>query len=135
MATNFSRVLEERTNKSPIFCSSRFHEAIVLRDTTGFPGGSVVENLLASTGRQRRRGFNSWIVKHLEEEMATYSNRYYCLENPVDRGTWQATVPGIAKCWAQLSDGAHRHRDITETQFLFLQDGISDPHILELLQR
>ena len=98
MATNFSRVLEEYTNKSPIFCSSQFHEAIVLRDTTGFPGGSGVKNLPASTGRQRRRGFSPWIGKCLEEEMATYSTRYSCLENPVDRGTWQATVPETAKC-------------------------------------
>ena len=27
-----------------------------------------------------------------------------CLENPVDRGAWQATVPGIAKSQIQLSD-------------------------------
>ena len=24
---------------------------------------------------------------------------YSCLENPVDRGTWQATVQGVAKSW------------------------------------
>ena len=23
--------------------------------------------------------------------------QYSCLENPVDRGAWQATVPGVAK--------------------------------------
>ena len=40
----------------------------------GFPGGSVVKNLLATIGGQRRRGFNPWIVNRLEEEMATYSN-------------------------------------------------------------
>ena len=26
-----------------------------------------------------------------------------CLENPVDRGAWWATVHGIAKSWTQLS--------------------------------
>ena len=26
-----------------------------------------------------------------------------CLENPMDRGTWPATVRGIAKSWARLS--------------------------------
>ena len=30
--------------------------------------------------------------------------QYYCLENPMDRGTWEATVHGIAKSWTQLSN-------------------------------
>ena len=25
--------------------------------------------------------------------------QYYCLENPMDRGVWQATVPGVSKNW------------------------------------
>ena len=25
-----------------------------------------------------------------------------CLENPLDRGAWQATVHGVAKSWTQL---------------------------------
>ena len=29
---------------------------------------------------------------------------YSCLGNPMDRGTWQATVHGVAKSWTQLSD-------------------------------
>ena len=31
----------------------------------------------------------------LEEEMATHSSNL----NPMDRGAWQATVHGVAKCW------------------------------------
>ena len=27
-----------------------------------------------------------------------------CLENPMDRETWQATVHGVAKSWTQSSD-------------------------------
>ena len=27
------------------------------------------------------------------------SLQYSCLENPMDRGTWQATVHGIARSW------------------------------------
>ena len=34
----------------------------------------------------------------LEEGMAT-SSSYSCLENPMDRGAWQATVHGVAKRW------------------------------------
>ena len=28
--------------------------------------------------------------------------QYYCLENPMDRGAWQATVHGVSKSWTQL---------------------------------
>ena len=30
--------------------------------------------------------------------------QYSCLENPMDRGAWQATVHGVAKNWTQLND-------------------------------
>ena len=30
--------------------------------------------------------------------------QYFCLENPVDRGAWQARVHGVAKSWTRLSD-------------------------------
>ena len=30
--------------------------------------------------------------------------QYSCLENPMDGGAWQASVHGVAKSWAQLSD-------------------------------
>ena len=30
--------------------------------------------------------------------------QYSCLENSMDRGTWWATVHGVAKSWTQLSD-------------------------------
>ena len=36
----------------------------------------------------------------LEKGMATYS----CLENPIDRGTWWATIHGVAKSQTQLND-------------------------------
>ena len=29
--------------------------------------------------------------------------QYSCLENPMDRGAWQATVNGVPKSWTQLS--------------------------------
>ena len=28
--------------------------------------------------------------------------QYSCLENPMDRGAWQTTVPGVSKSWKQL---------------------------------
>ena len=30
--------------------------------------------------------------------------QYSCLENPMDRGAWQAAVRGVAKSWTRLSD-------------------------------
>ena len=30
--------------------------------------------------------------------------QYSCLENPLDRGAWQATVHGVAKSQTRLSD-------------------------------
>ena len=34
---------------------------------------------------------------------------YFCLENPMDRGAWQATVHGVAKNQTQLSDFTSLH--------------------------
>ena len=33
--------------------------------------------------------------------------QYSCLENPMDRGAWLATVHGIVKNWTRLSDFTH----------------------------
>ena len=30
--------------------------------------------------------------------------QYSCLENPMDRGAWRATVHGVAKSWTRLSN-------------------------------
>ena len=30
--------------------------------------------------------------------------QYSSLENPMDRGAWQATVHGVSKSWTQLND-------------------------------
>ena len=35
--------------------------------------------------------------------------QYSCLKNPMDRGTWQATVRSVSKSWTQLSDLASTH--------------------------
>ena len=37
--------------------------------------------------------------------------QYSCLENPKDRGAWQAAVHGIAKSQTQLSNNASLHVD------------------------
>ena len=40
--------------------------------------------------------------------------QYSCLENPMDRGAWQATVHGVAKSQTWLIDWTHTH---THTHF------------------
>ena len=30
--------------------------------------------------------------------------QYSCMENPIDRGAWRATVHGLTKSWTWLSD-------------------------------
>ena len=37
-------------------------------------------------------------------EGSANSLQYFCLENFMDRGAWQATVNGMAKFWTRLSD-------------------------------
>ena len=57
--------------------------------------------------------------------------QYSCLENPVDRGTWQATVHGVAESdtTKQLSTHAHYTVLLNEKQFDFKWE----PGILGLL--
>ena len=59
----------------------------------GFPGGSVVKNppanagdmgLIPGLGRSPREGNGNPL-------------QYSCLENPIDKGAWWATVHGVAK--------------------------------------
>ena len=33
-----------------------------------------------------------------------YPLQYSCLENPMDRGAWWATVPGVAKNWTRVTN-------------------------------
>ena len=56
-----------------------------------------------STGQCRRCGFSPWVGKIL---WRGHGNplQYSCLENPMDRGAWGATVHGIAKSQTQLSN-------------------------------
>ena len=38
--------------------------------------------------------------------------QYSCLENSMDRGAWQATVPGVTKSEMQLNDWARHSTDV-----------------------
>ena len=50
----------------------------------------------------KRHGFDLWVRKVPEKEMAT-PPQYSCLGNPMDRGAWQATVHGVTKSQTRMS--------------------------------
>ena len=58
----------------------------------GFPGGSVVKNLAAKQEMQVPS-----LGLQCPWEGNGYLLQYSCLENSMDRGTWQAPVHGVAK--------------------------------------
>ena len=58
----------------------------------------VIKNLLANAGDIRDVGSKPGTGKSLG---GGHGNplQYSCLENPVDRGAWQATVHRVTKSW------------------------------------
>ena len=67
-----------------------------------FPDGAVVKNLLGNVRDARDMGLIPGLGRSLGREQSN-PLQYSCLENPMDRGAWQATVHGVAKSWTQLS--------------------------------
>ena len=81
------------------------HVCVYIHKYIGFPGHSVVKNppanagypgLIPGSGRSPGEGNGNLL-------------QYSCLENPVDRGTWWATVHRVAKIWIWLSSWACTH--------------------------
>ena len=66
------------------------------RGDMGFPGGSVVNNPPTSAGNA---GDMDLIPGSGRSPGVGNSNplQYSCLENPMDRGAWWATVPVVAR--------------------------------------
>jgi len=68
----------------------------------GFSGDIVVKNLLANAGDAGDWGLISGSGRSPAEKNGN-PFQYSCLENPRDRGAWQATVHRVAKSQTQLS--------------------------------
>ena len=70
----------------------------------GFPDGSAVKNPPAMQQPQVLQ------FRYLGQEDPGHGGghgnpcQYSCLENPMDRGVWRATVHGVTKTWTRLSD-------------------------------
>ena len=60
--------------------------------TSYFPGGSVVKNLPANAGDAGDTGLIPGLGRSLPLEKEMETLQYYCLESPMDRGAWCATV-------------------------------------------
>ena len=60
-----------------------------------FPGGTEVGNL-PHCSRSKRCSFDPWVRK-IPWRRHGNPLQYSCLENPMDRGAWQATVPGLTE--------------------------------------
>ena len=66
------------------------------------PGGTVVKNPSASAGDARDTGL---ILALGRFPGGGYDNpfQYSCLENPMDRGTWQTVVHTVTQSWTWLN--------------------------------
>ena len=78
----------------------------------GFPGVTSGKKPACQHRRHQRLEFSPWVGKI---PWRGYGNsfQYSCLENPMDRGAWWATVHGVTKSWAQLKRlSMHTHKKL-----------------------
>ena len=68
----------------------------------GFPGGAVIKNPPANAGDTSHEGSIPGLGRYPGGGNGN-PFQYSCLENSMDRRTWQATVHGVAKSQTQLS--------------------------------
>ena len=73
-----------------------------------FPGGAVVKNPPVHAEDTRDTGSIPWSGRSPGGGNGN-PVQYSCLENPMDRGAWQATVHGVVKSQTQLSTHTRTH--------------------------
>ena len=59
---------------------------------------SAMQEICSNPGSERSLG-----------EGNGYPLLYFCLGNPMERGAWLATVPGVTKSWTQLTLSLSQH--------------------------
>ena len=64
----------------------------------------VVKNTLANTGDARDKSLTPWVGKITPGVGNGSPLQYSCLENPMGRRAWRATVHGVTKSQTRLSD-------------------------------
>ena len=70
----------------------------------------LVRNSLANAGDTKDTGSIPGSGRSLGERNGN-PLQYSCLENPMDRGAWQAAVRGVTKSWIPLNGRTHKHTD------------------------
>ena len=78
----------------PFLKSGASQVALVVKNPPANAGGIRDSSLIPGSGRSSEGGNGNPL-------------QYSCLENPMDRGTWRATVHRVAKSWTGLSTHAH----------------------------
>ena len=74
----------------------------------GFPGGSEGKASACNAGDP---GLIPGLRRSPGEENSN-PLQYSCLENPMDREAWWATVHGVTKSHTRLSDFTHTHKEL-----------------------
>ena len=82
---------------------SRLGNRFILNIFLGFPGGANGKEPACQCRRQRDPGFILGLGRCPGEGTGN-PFQYSCLENPMDRGAWWATVHGVTKSQTQLSN-------------------------------
>ena len=72
-----------------------------------FPGGTLVKNSPANAGDTVLTPGSGRVPGEGNSNLLQYS----CLENPMDRGAWRATVHGVIKSWTPLSTHGIPHKE------------------------
>ena len=67
----------------------------------GFPGGASGKENACQCRRHKRCGLDAWVGR-ITKEGHSNTLQYSCLDNPMDKGPWWATVHGVTKSQTQL---------------------------------
>ena len=87
-----------------------FHLCVFLSSRLGFPGGTSGKEPACQFRRHDRHEFDPWVRRIPWRRRWFPGNpfQYSRLENPVDRGAWEATVHGVTESQTRLSTAQPR---------------------------
>ena len=101
------------------------------KSLTGFPGGASGKEPTCQCKRHKRFRFDPWVGKI---PGGGHGNplQYSCLESPIHRGAWRATVHGVAQSQAGLNTSTTRtwHLILKLISFLIPYEATLFPELL-----
>ena len=81
---------------------------IFIKNTRGFPGCASGKEPDCQWRGHKRPSLDPWIGK-MPWRRACNPFQYSCLENPMDRGAWQAIQTPVTKSRTRLKQFSHKH--------------------------